>query len=154
MGILFLYIQVLAAPGLSIFGIVPNIMLAFVIFLSMTIGIIPTLIMLFILGVMQDITNPNLLGINTLCYLVLAWIVASFHESLDKEKFLSHLIIIGVVNLIYAFIFFIVQLVMAGYSVKLIPLVFFSIIYNIVLSIIFTFILSMLYRMKISFHEE
>jgi len=154
MGILLLYLQVIIAPDLSIFGIVPNIMLAFVIFLSMNVSFLASMTMLFIVGVMQDITTPNLLGINTLCYIILAWIVSSYHESLDKEKFLSHLIIIGIVNLIYGFIFFIVQLVMTGYSIKLIPLFFFNIIYNIAFSIVFTFILSVLFRMKISLHED
>jgi rod shape-determining protein MreD len=154
MGILLLYLQVLAAPSVAIFGIVPNFMLAFVVFLNLNMKIIPALTMVFILGVMQDLTTPNLLGINALCYISLSWIVNSFHQSLDKEKFLSHFIIISVVNLIYFLIFFLVQLAMTGYSIKLLPLVLFSILYNTALSIIFTFLLSLLYRMKLNFNED
>jgi rod shape-determining protein MreD len=154
MGIALLYMQVIIAPALSIFGIVPNLLLAFVIFLNINMTIIPSLTIIFILGVMQDLTTPNLLGINALCYLILSLLVSSFHQSLDKEKFLSHLIIISIVNLIYFIIFFIVQLAMAGYSIKLIPLVLFSILYNTALSIIFTYLLSLLYRMKLNFNED
>jgi rod shape-determining protein MreD len=154
MGILLLYLQVITAPSISIFGIVPNFMLAYVVFLNLNTRIIPALTFIFILGVMQDLTTPNLLGINALCYITLSWIVNSFHQSLDKEKFLSHFIIISVVNLIYFIIFFMVQLAMTGYSIKLIPLVLFSIVYNIALSIMFTFVLSLLYRMKLNFDED
>jgi rod shape-determining protein MreD len=154
MGVLLLYLQVIVAPGLSIFGIVPNFMLAFVIFLNLNMKIIPSLTLIFILGTMQDLTTPNLLGINVLCYISLSWIVSSFHQNLDKEKFLSHFIIISLVNLVYFFIFFVVQLVLKGYSIKLVPLILFNILYNIIISIVFTFILSLLYRMKLNFNED
>ncbi len=154
MGIILLYMQVIIAPGISIFGIVPNFMLAFVVFLNLNMSIIPALTIIFFLGIMQDLTTPNLLGINTLCYIVLSLIVNSFHQSLDKEKFLSHIIIISIVNLIYFIIFFVVQLVMMGYSIKLIPLVLFNIVYNTALSVIFTYALSLFYRMKLNFNED
>ncbi len=82
-------------------GVLPNTSLILVVVFGALYGRNEGLYMALFAGVFQDLFLSKVLSINLLIYVILAWIIGSFEESLFKDNFLTPLVITGVSTLAY-----------------------------------------------------
>lgn len=149
LGIIALYFQLLIAPKFALFGIIPNFLLAFVIFTTIKIGLQPTLSIAFFLGLAFDLLSPNLLGMNTLSFIIVAFVVGNFHESVNKTRFTIVAISIIFVNFFFYFIQILYFLVSRQSETGMFRLLLFSIFYNSFITICTVYVLVIVNRLKL-----
>lgn len=154
LGIVLLYFQVLIAPNLQVMGVIPNFLIGYIVFAGMQLTLIPALSISLLLGICYDLTMPLTLGLNTFSFLLLALLVSSVHQHIDKERMWSSVVSIVIVNLVYFFIALLTQLIASGFGANLIPLALVSFILNSIISYITVLVLIVIVRMKLDFHAE
>lgn len=82
-------------------GVLPNTSLILVVVFGALYGKREGLYMALFAGVFQDLFLSKILCINLLIYVIVAWIIGSFEESLFKDNFLTPLVITGVSTISY-----------------------------------------------------
>jgi len=81
--------------------VLPNTSLILVVVFGALYGKREGLYMAAFAGLFQDMFLSKILCINLLIYVIVAWIIGSFEESLFKDNFLTPLVITGVSTLSY-----------------------------------------------------
>ncbi len=149
-GILLLYFQVMIAPKFIIFGLTPNFLPAYLIFLNIHHKTSFTIPFAFFIGLAYDLIHPSLLGMNTFSFLIISYIVNNQHKSITKNNFSIVSIFIIIINAIYYLIFFFFHLFALKPIQGLIPLISFAIFYNSILTIITVYLFSFINKIKLS----
>ena len=149
-GIVLIYLQVIFVPKIEIWGIIPNILIAYIIFIAVFLPIEISLPWAFLIGLAYDLTYPILLGINTISFLIIIFVIYHLHQSVNKSRF--SVIMMGVLfmNVIYYSINILYYL-SAGYLLpNSIPALLFALIYNSLISVILIYLLAILDRIRLS----
>ena len=88
-GVIIFYLQLLFMPKLSLFGIIPDIFIPFVIILGQKNKLVESIPIVLFFGIAYDLFYPELLGLHTFGLLLATIFVHRFHHSINKEKFIS-----------------------------------------------------------------
>ena len=115
-------LQIVVAPIISIYSVVPNFIVAFVIVLSIVRREDSTYLYAFVLGIISDLLSTVPLGLTSLLLLVVSFALSRVFEILDKSSFAMVMVSSAVALLFYELVVVIVQLVL-GY-----PAAFFDMI--------------------------
>ncbi|NQT65174.1 MAG: rod shape-determining protein MreD, partial [FCB group bacterium] len=106
LGIFALYFQLIIAPHFALYSIIPNLLIAYFAFISIRIRSKLLLPLAFFLGLALDIMYPPLLGLNTISFLIISFIVNKFHMNVNKQRLLIVSLSILFLNFIYYSIFY------------------------------------------------
>jgi rod shape-determining protein MreD len=134
LGILLLYFQIMIAPKFALYGIIPNFSLAYLIYLNIRLDRKIALPIAFLLGLALDLTYPSLLGMNTFAFIIVSLIINSYHENINKRRFIIVILGITVVNIVYYSFFILYHIT----SSLILPRFFLLAIYAVVYNTIFT----------------
>ncbi len=149
LGIFVLYFQIIFSIHFVVYNLIPNFLIAYIIYLSINSGLRTTLSISFIWGLAIDLLQPHYLGINSLIFIIISFIVNKFHESINKRRLIMVSISIFMINLLYYFIFGFYQMIAlhdtSDFSASFILLV----IYNTIVTIFSVYFLLVLSRLKI-----
>lgn len=149
LGIIILYFQILIAPKFSLFGIIPNFFIAFIIYTTIKIGLKSTLTIAFFLGLAFDLMTPHLLGLNALSFIIITLIVGNFHENVNKRRFAVVAISIIFLNIIFYIIDVSYFLFTRQEETGISRLMLFAIIYNSFFTIVINYILIIISKLKL-----
>jgi rod shape-determining protein MreD len=152
-GVIILYLQVLLMPKLAVAGIIPNLFLGWIVFQVWNKPRQVLIPILFLLGLCFDLTTPDMLGLQTLLFILLAIGIDEFHKPLDKDSFISMLITIGLENILYAMVVFLVYGVQTGFEAKLFLALIIMLFYNLVTSVIVCAAYVFVSRLKLDFRN-
>lgn len=143
-------LQIVVAPIISIYSVVPNFIVAYVIVLSIVRKEDTTYLYAFVLGLISDLLSHVPFGLTPLLLLIISFALSRVFEVLDKSSFAMVLVSCAVALLFYELVVVIVQLVL-GY-----PAAFFDMLAARALpATIFNFILCvLLYLVARRFPEE
>lgn len=124
--IVFLFLQMVAANRLAIGDIVPDFPLLFVVYLGLFRGSFQSTIAGFLVGVLQDLYNPALLGLNALLKSIVGFIAGHIGSKteLDSIPFLALIFLLSNIghDLCYLLIYLkfdIVRIVILFFTVSL-----------------------------------
>ncbi len=148
LGILFLYLQILVAPLLDVWGVAPNLFLAFAVFCTLNLTFPAALSIIFICGIGLDLFNPMLLGTNTIFLVILTALIASYHSLVSKEKFAPVLISLLIISLFYSFYFTLIRIAILGFDTIWLMMFPLELIYNAGITIMLLTILVVLQRLR------
>lgn len=149
-GIFVLYFQLIAAPHFSWFSIIPMFLIAYFVYVSIHMQAKYLFPLAFLFGLAMDIMYPPLLGINTISFLIISFVVHKFHMNVNKQRFIIVSISIFFINLIHYSILILYYLLASQLIENFWRLYLFSIIYNSVVSIIVVYILVVSEKIKIT----
>lgn len=107
-------LQIVIAPIIAIYSVVPNFIVAFVIVLSIVRREDTTYLYAFVLGIVSDLLSHVPLGLTPLLLLLISFVLSRVFEVLDKSSFAMVLAASAVSVFLYELVVMIVQLVM-GY---------------------------------------
>ncbi|WP_251198122.1 rod shape-determining protein MreD [Anaerotardibacter muris] len=107
-------LQIVLAPVISIYSVVPNFIVSFVIVLSIVRREDTTYLYAFVMGIISDLLSHVPLGLTPLLLLLISFALSRVFEILDKSSFAMVLVSSAVAVLVYELVVMIVQLVM-GY---------------------------------------
>ncbi len=154
LGIVFLYAQMLMGDSLSIAGVVPNLLLGYIIFMSTRISLNASVVIAFLFGLAFDLTYPYHLGLGSMALVLIAALVNVYHPLLNKEKPAYVALGVLLMNLVFFVLFSLYQLVAYhdfGFLVLKFPL---SLIYNSVISFVIVSVLAFFSRLGFYVRDE
>ena len=151
--ILSLYFQVLISPKLAINGIEPNILVAYIIFISINLTSTPVLLISFFLGLAFDILQPTMFGVHSSIFIIISYIIVQFHENIHKKQTLLNSLSIILLNSIYYFFILLAYLFQSEFTIVIFLHSFLAFIYNSLFSFIFLYIYIFIDKLRISFYE-
>lgn len=108
-------IQIVFAPILTMFSVVPNFIVPFVLVLSIMRTSDSTYVYAFVLGLVHDLLVQTPLGLTSLLLLAATFALARVFEVLDRSTVVMPFIALAATCLVYELVFMIVLLVV-GYS--------------------------------------
>jgi rod shape-determining protein MreD len=152
-GVIILYLQVLLMPKLAVAGIIPNLFLGWIVFQVWNKPRQVLIPILFLLGLCFDLTMPDKLGLQALLFILLAIGIDEFHKPLDKDSFISILITIGLENIIYALVMFLVYGAQSGFAAKLFLTLIVMLFYNLFSSVIVCTVFVFISKLKLDFRN-
>lgn len=119
--VVIVVIQIIFAPMLTIFSVVPNFIVAFIMVLMVLRRMDSTYIYVFVLGLISDLLSQTPLGLTPLLLLVITFVLSRAFEVLDDSSVVMPIIALAVAMLVYELVFMIV-LMLVGYEGTVIEL--------------------------------
>lgn len=135
-GILLLYFQIMLAPKFALYGIIPNFFLAYLVYLNIRLDRKIVLPIAFLLGLALDLTYPSLLGMNTFAFIVISLLIYSYHENINKRRFIIVILGMTVVNIVYYLFFVFYHIISSFILPRFFLLAMFAVIYNTIFTTI------------------
>jgi rod shape-determining protein MreD len=124
------------APKFALYGIIPNFFLAYLVYLNIRLDRKIALPIAFLLGLALDLTYPSLLGMNTFAFIVISLLIYSYHENINKRRFIIVILGMIVVNIIYYSFFVFYHITSSLILPKFFLLAMFTVIYNTIFTTI------------------
>ncbi|MDO9578898.1 MAG: rod shape-determining protein MreD [Candidatus Cloacimonadales bacterium] len=149
-GILLLYAQILLAEKFSLLGIIPNFLIAYIIYVNIKTGLITSLSISFFLGLLFDLVQPNLLGLHSLSFITISLLIQNFHPSINKKRFIVVLFSILFVNFIYYLLFVLYHFISLQKLPGFFLLFLFAVAYNTFISIISIYFFTIMSKLKLT----
>ncbi len=148
-GIIILYYQLFKAGDLSIWGVSPNLLIAYSAYLGAYQEEKWSLPLLFFLGVAYDLMTPDTLGINTLLLLLICWTTNFLRKRIMEPKLVS----VAILSLVYNFFYYLIfglyySIQTENMSFIFLPFIL-SMIINTVISVIMFYFLYLISHLKI-----
>ena len=150
LGIFTFYFQLLAAPHFALFSIIPNFFIAYFAFISFRIKSKLLFPLAFFLGIALDIMYPHLLGLNTITFLIISFIVNKFHMNVNKQRFIIVGLSILFLNFIYYSSLYSYHVLAAQLMDGFFLIYLFSLFYNTFISIVVVYTLTLSEKIKIT----
>lgn len=148
-GIILIYVQFLIANKFQLMGIIPNLFTPFIIYINLKLNYSSSLPISFFMGISFDLMYPELLGLHSISYVLLSFIIIVFHHNINKEKFTIVLLSILLLTTIHYGLFFLYYLI-AGYLHLIKPMVFiFALLYNTLISLIVIYLFFVIDSIKL-----
>jgi rod shape-determining protein MreD len=148
-GFLLLYAQILLAEKFSLLGIIPNFLIAYIIYVNLKTGLQASLTISFFLGLFLDLLQPNLLGLHSLSFIILSMLIQNLHPSINKKRITIVLFSILFLNFIYYLLFVIYHFVSMQKLEGFFLLFLFSIVYNTIISFLTIYFFMMMSKLKL-----
>lgn len=151
--ILTIYFQYLFAMKFSIAGMLPNFIIPFIIFIHLRFEHKFSLPVAFLLGITFDLLHPPTLGLNTISFLLISYLVHNFHHPINKKRLLIVFLSIFVLNFVYYIIHFLFYYITPGMERNTIFNLLTTLFYNTFLSFISVYLLILIDKIKILIYE-
>lgn len=149
LGLVFLYLQVLVMPVLTVAGITPNILLPWLIYSVWMKPLNVAAITGFVIGLMYDTTLPSSFGMNAIIFVILVVVIDLFRKPFEAESMVAKLLTLFTANLVYAMISHLVLGLSFGFDARLFNLVLLGFVYNLVFSFVIFFVMKFLSRLRV-----
>ena len=131
----------------------PNILLAYLIFVSINLSSTPALLISFFVGLIVDVLQPSMFGAYTSIFIIISFIIIQFHMNLDKTQILLVLLSIVLINFIYSFLISLFYFFQTEFTLNLFLNTFFAFLYNSGFSLVFLYLFVLIDKLKIGFHD-
>jgi len=152
-GLIALYLQVLFIPKLSLGGIEPNLMIPFIIFCSITLPESPSLLIAFLGGLGLDILQPEVFGIYSFSFIIIAFIVSRLHQNVNKKQVGLIAISLFFINFIFSFLIFWAYAIQVEISFTLLLNSALATFYNWLFSFVMIYLLVFWDRLRVSIND-
>jgi len=143
-----LYVQVLFAPKLTIFGVVPNLIFPLIVLVGISFPKNLAISIAFFTGLALDLLNPAQLGLNTISMLVISQLSFEYNKNINKERIVMVFLTLLLLSLIYELPFLLYNLFVPGTGSFVFLKSFIVILYNGVASLLLAYIYYFITRLK------
>lgn len=112
--ILLFVLQSALFPRIELAGVVPDLMLILVISVAYTGGRVPGLLTGLFCGLLADFYYSDIVGVTALLYLCIGWFTGYANRIYDEEDFTLPLLFTGAGELVYNFLYYIINFLFRG----------------------------------------
>ncbi|MGI6198481.1 MAG: rod shape-determining protein MreD [Candidatus Cloacimonadaceae bacterium] len=148
-GLIFLYIQIMLMPAISIAEWIPNILLPWAVFMIWTRPRDMALIVSFIIMTMYDTTQPALFGYSPLLFLIIGLSISEVRKPFEAESKAAMMISLVMANLIWFLSLWLALGITYGFSLRLATMNLIAFIYNLVISFVVFWLLYYASRLRL-----
>jgi len=101
-GIIFLYVQILIMPNLELWGVIPNIVLPWMIYTVWKKPFQLAVISGFVIALMYDVAYPVFFGFNSLIFMIVAIVIDLFRIPFEEQSVMARMLTLVLVNFVVA----------------------------------------------------
>lgn len=148
-GLIFLYIQLMLMPLISVAEWIPNILLPWAVYMIWTRPRDMALIVTFIIMTMYDTTQPALFGYSPLMLLIIGVSISEVRKPFEAESTAAMLISLVMANLIWFLALWLTLGITHGFSVRLATMNLIAFIYNQLISLVVFWLLHFASRLRL-----
>lgn len=112
--ILCYIIQSAMFPYISLFGVMPNLLLILVVSTAYMKGRTTGLLIGFFSGLLVDLVFGNVIGLYALIYMLIGYIIGFVHPFYSNDDFTLPLLFVAAGNFIYGFCFYVFEFLLRG----------------------------------------
>lgn len=153
-GLAFLYVQVLFAPALEIWGVYPNILLPWMIYTVWKKPFVLAISVSFGIALLYDSTYPGLFGLQALLFVALAVCIDLFRIPFEEQSVVARVLTLALVNLIYALVMYMAMGLLNGFDATLRLISLWGFAYNLVSSFVVFWSMIFLAKLRIEIVHE
>lgn len=154
LGLVFLYGQILVMPVFTISGVIPNILLPWLIYLVWTRERNHALILAFVIGAMFDSVNAATFGMYALLFVLLGIAIDAFRKPFEVDSVVAKLLTIALANIIFSFVQLLIFGIAYGFGNKLLLLSLIGFVYNLCLSFVVFWSMQLLSKVRLTFAND
>lgn len=149
LGLICLYIQLLIMPVFELFGVIPNILIPWIVYLVWTRDLKPALIVAFLVGLLYDTTLPGSFGLHAFIFVTIAFGVDQFRKPFESESVVSKILNLLLANIIFHLVGLLVLGVVYDFDSQLFRLTGIAFIYNFFVSFVAFWLMQFLSRLRL-----
>ncbi|MDD3050189.1 MAG: rod shape-determining protein MreD [Candidatus Cloacimonetes bacterium] len=149
LGITFLYLQIIWLPEIALMSIIPNIMISYYIFVCINLDYRKALTLAFVFSLITDLYYPQMLGIGMISSLLIVFLTEKYQKSIKKEKFLSVLLGVFFVNLIYFLSYYLLKFLFSVQDEYFLLKILIFFLYNTAITIVILYVLTFLSHLRL-----
>jgi len=143
-----LYVQVLFAPKITVFGVIPNLVFPLIVLVGISFSRNLVITIAFFTGLALDLLNPAQLGLNTISMLIISQLSFEYNKNINKERIVMVFLTLLLLSLIYELPFLLYNLFIPGTGSFVFLKSMVVILYNGVASLLLVYIYYLLTRVK------
>jgi len=136
-----------------VINITPNIILPWVVYISVFLHSKYALTFTFFISLANDLLNPQLLGFTTMLFILISYFISAYHTSVNKEKLSTTVFSMLLVNLV----FYLVQWLYFAFTVTqpfaLLLKAVITIGYNTLLSVVLIYVIYLVDKLRMWFGD-
>jgi len=151
---LVLYAQILLIPSIGFFNNYLNIILPFVILLSVKSHENFALIITFLIGLLYDVLYQLTFGLNGMIFLIISFVLINYKSYFNFNQFLITLLISFAVNILYYITLFLFYLFSGEKNTLLSVSFLLSVALNTIFTTLLFFVYSFLIKLKLIVANE
>jgi len=152
-GIILLVISAIFAEDITVVNITPNIILPWVVYISIFLPSKYALSFTFFISLANDLLNPQLLGFTTMLFVVISYFISLYHTSVNKEKLTTTVFSMLVVNLLFYLVQWIYFSFTSSQPFALLLKAGITIGYNTLLSVALIYVIYLLDKLRMWFGD-
>jgi len=149
LGLVFLYAQLLIMPAFAIAGVIPNVLIPWLIYLVWTRPLKHAMILAFIIAVLFDTTHPDTFGMHALLFCLLTIAIDAFRKPFEVDSVVAKLLTIGLANIIFSVVQNIIFGMAYGFTSSLMILSMGSFLYNLIISFVVFWSMQLLSKVRL-----
>lgn len=154
LGLAFLYSQILVMPFFAIAGVIPHILLPWLIYLVWTRPRNHALILGFVIGAMYDTVNPAVFGMHALLFCLLTLAIDAFRKPFEADSVVAKLLTIALANITFSLVQLLIFGLAYGFGSGLMLLSLIGFVYNLLLSFVVFWSMQLLSKVRLSFTHD
>jgi len=152
-GIALLIISAIFAEDVTVANITPNIILPWVVYISVVLDRKFALSFTFFISLANDLLNPQLLGFTTMLLILISHFISMYHTSINKEKFTTTVFSMFLIN----FLFYITQWIYFSFTTAepftLLLKALITIGYNSILAVVLIYTIFLVDKLRMWFGD-
>lgn len=154
LGILFVYLQVLIVPALSLWQATPLILLPYLIYIVWTRDQIVALPVAFLVGLAYDTLNPHTFGMHALIFCLLTILIDTLRIPFEQDSLVAKLIAIASTNLVFSLLSMLGLGIAWGFEAKLYRISGLGFLYNLIFSTAIFALMQLISRLRLIVVDE
>lgn len=148
-GIFFLYMQILLMPSLEIMGVIPNILLPWMIYTVWKKPLSLAIVVCFVIALLYDVSYPLFFGLQSMLFVLLAVGIDLFRIPFEEKSVVARLLTIALVNIVYALLTYLTFGLQSGFNPLLRNVSLLGFLYNLMLSLAVFWFMIFLSKLRI-----
>ncbi len=153
-GIVFLYAQLLIMPALEIMGVIPNILLPWMIYTVWKKPFTLAVVVSFLIALLYDVTYPVFFGMQSFLFVLLAVGIDLFRIPFEEKSVFARILTLILVNFLYAILCFLVFGMQSGFAGTLLNVSIVGFFYNLLISFVIFWLMIFLAKLRIVIIHE
>lgn len=133
------FFQVNIFPFFTIFGVRPNVLIIFILFVGLYTNRIVSLSFAVFLGLMIDFTYSKEIGVTAIMFCIVAYLASYFDKNFSKESRITIIIMVAISTMIYEIGRYFIDSMVVNYEREMIffiKILLIEVVYNVLLTII------------------
>ena len=136
-------------PSLELFGVIPNILIPWIVYLVWTRELNPVLVVGFIIGLLYDTTQPESFGLHALIFVLMALGTDRFRRPFEASSLVARILTLVAANLIFHLIEVLIFGVIYDFDSALFSVAAIAFVYDLAISFVAFWAMQFVSRLRL-----